>query len=179
MTEYRPIDESQYRVLFYLQTNGIVLVENTPLYIFYVLNREGGVVARIALQNSSGDYQVKAEAVNDAGSFTTASTSWVKLWNGLHAIEINWQAASGVGANDGVLTLWVDDTQQATFTNIDNDLQRVDQAQLGAISGMNANNNGTLYFDLFEIAAQQLYRVGGAERGGSGQERSSCTNPRE
>ena len=107
------------------------------------------MVARIALQNSSGDYQVKAEAVNDAGSFTTASTSWVKLWNGLHAIEINWQAASGVGANDGVLTLWVDDTQQATFTGIDNDLQRVDQAQLGAISGMNANNNGTLYFGLF------------------------------
>ena len=150
VTDYRPWDETQYRVRFYLKTNGIILAENIPLYIFYILNRDGAVVGRIALQNSSGDYQIKAEAVNDTGSFTSASTSWFNLWEGLHAIEINWQAASAVGANNGVLTLWIDGTQQATFTNIDNDQQLVDIARLGAISGMSASTNGTLYLDLFE-----------------------------
>jgi RHS repeat-associated protein len=150
VTDYRPIDETQYRARFYLKTNGINLAENAPLHIFYVLNRDGIVVARILLQSSNGDYQVKAEAINDAGAYTTASTAWVNLWDGLHAIEINWQAAAAVGANNGVLTLWVDDIQQATFTTIDNDQQRVDQAQLGAISGMNASTTGSFYIDLFE-----------------------------
>ena len=102
------------------------------------------------MQNSSGDYQVKAEAINDAGVFSTASTTWVNLWEGLHAIEINWQAATAVGANNGVLTLWVDGAQQATFTTIDNDTYKVSQAQLGAISGMSASTNGSFYIDLFE-----------------------------
>jgi hypothetical protein len=77
VTDYRPWDETQYRARFYLKTNGIYLVENTLLYIFNALTADGVVVARIALQNNSGDCQLKAEAINDASVYTTASMAWV------------------------------------------------------------------------------------------------------
>jgi RHS repeat-associated protein len=59
-------------------------------------------------------------------------------------------AATSSGTNDGYLTLWIDGTQQANLTGVDNDTWRVDRARLGALSGMDAGTSGTYYFDAFE-----------------------------
>ena len=50
-----------------------------------------------------------------------------------HFIELDWRAATGVGANNGGLTLWIDGVQQADLTGVDNDTWRVDRARLGAL----------------------------------------------
>ena len=94
-------------------------------------------------------------------------------------MSIEWQAASAPGANDGVLTLWLDGTQVGTVTTLDNDTRRVNTGQMGPVAGIDTGTRGTGCFE-FRLTAQQLHRANGpAERGGSGQERSSCTNPRE
>jgi YD repeat-containing protein len=65
-------------------------------------------------------------------------------------VEIDWQAASGQGMNDGHLTMCVDGTQQTNLTGVDNDTRRIDSAQLGLPVAPSANHSGTLYFDGFE-----------------------------
>jgi hypothetical protein len=62
----------------------------------------------------------------------------------------NLRAATGAGANDGGLTLWIDGTQQADITSIDNDTWRVDRARIGALFSLDAGTSGTYYFDAFE-----------------------------
>jgi hypothetical protein len=59
-----------------------------------------------------------------------------------------------VGANDGGLTLWIDGTQQANVTRIDNDTRRIESVRMGAVSGVDIGTRGTEYFDAFESRRQ-------------------------
>ncbi|MEO7837905.1 MAG: hypothetical protein ABIU06_00960, partial [Anaerolineales bacterium] len=68
--------------------------------------------------------------------------------------EFDWLAATAVGANNGALVFWVDGTQQASLTGVDNDTLRVDRVRLGSITGMDATTSGTYYFDAFESRRQ-------------------------
>jgi hypothetical protein len=64
--------------------------------------------------------------------------------------RLDWRAATVTGADDGGLTVWIDGTQQANITGIDNDTRRVDRARLGPLSSVDAGTSGTAYFDAFE-----------------------------
>lgn len=48
-----------------------------------------------------------------------------------------------------MFTFWVDGTKQATWTNIDNDIRRIDYAQLGPVANIDTGTRGTEYFDCF------------------------------
>jgi RHS repeat-associated protein len=145
--DYSPFEETQYRARFYFDPNSIIMAHNDAFYLFYLLDRDGLVVARIEQRYSAGDYQVRAEAVNDASAWT--STNWVTVTDGPHALELDWHAATAVGANNGVLTFWVDGSQQGTYSNIDNDTRKVDQVQLGGVGYIDTGTRGTVYFDGF------------------------------
>lgn len=67
---------------------------------------------------------------------------------------MDWRAATGVGANDGGLTLWIDNIQQATLTGVDNDTRRIDRVRLGALTGIDTGTRGIYYFDAFESRRQ-------------------------
>ena len=90
--------------------------------------------------------------MDDSGSW--ASSAWSKISDAPHAIELDWRAATAAGANNGGLTLWIDDTQQANSTTVDNDTRRIDGVQLGAVSGIDKGTRGTYYFDAFESRRQ-------------------------
>ena len=49
---------------------------------------------------------MRGSTVNDAGVYQY--TQFKTLSDERHYIELEWQAASGVGANNGSLTLWLD-----------------------------------------------------------------------
>jgi hypothetical protein len=68
----------------------------------------------------------------------------------LYYFELNWQAATAAGANNGVLTVWMNGTQKETLTTLDNDTRRIDLVDWGQIAGTLTNASGTEYFDLFE-----------------------------
>ncbi|MFZ6027290.1 MAG: hypothetical protein ACOYYS_06215, partial [Chloroflexota bacterium] len=148
LTDWKPFEETTYRARFYFDPNSIQMVHGDVHYIFVAYNRDSLAVARVELRFSAGDYQVRSEAVNN--TTTWSSTPWVTIADGPHALELNWQAATSSGANNGVLTFWVDGVQQGVFTNLVNETRKIDYVHLGAVSGIDPGTRGIYFFDLFE-----------------------------
>ena len=96
----------------------------------------------------ASNYRIAAQAQTDTSGTWTAATYYA-ITDAPHTVEIDWQAATAAGANNGVLTLWIDGTQKQSLCNIDNDTRRVHGVRLGGVSGVDTGTNGTEYFDGF------------------------------
>jgi len=83
-------------------------------------------------------------------TYTYLNSSKYLISNDWHVIEIEWQTASAPGANDGFLTLWIDGVLKETIGSADNDTLTIDEARLGATSGIDTGTSGSMYFDQFE-----------------------------
>jgi hypothetical protein len=70
------------------------------------------------------------------------------LSDGPHAVEIEWNAASAVDAEDGDLTLWTDGVQRGQITDLDVDY-RLASGRLG-VPYAGGIDSGAFYFDAFE-----------------------------
>ncbi len=92
----------------------------------------------------------------DDGSEASASFSTPADWV---AIEIDWKAAD-VGMANGYLDVWIDGNPQlgAGLSNLNNNSQRVDAAQLGAfpIGGLGGPPSGSFYLDDF-VSTRDTY----------------------
>ena len=82
------------------------------------------------------------------------STSWYPLTNSPHAVGLEWEASSSIGAEDGSLTLQIDGQQAEQLTGIDNDTLRVDSIKLGVLSASSAGISGSIYLDAFQSVRQ-------------------------
>ena len=152
VTDDTPNAEPRYRARFYFDPNSIVMGSGDTHFIFRGYSGTSTIVLRVQFRFSSGTYQLRAGLVGDGS--TWANSSWLTISDAPHAIEMDWRAATGVGANNGSLTLWIDGTQQALLTGVDNDTRRIDRARLGAVSGIDTGTHGTYYFDSFESHRQ-------------------------
>ena len=149
-----PLNESGYRVKFSFDPNSISMNNNNSHRILAALDNTLSEVIRLDFRYASGVYQLQASLCSDASSFST--TSWITISDAAHAIEFEWQAATDVGANDGYLSLWIDDLLQETISAIDNDSIRIEEVRLGPLSGIGRATGGTELFD--EFVSQ---RIGG------------------
>jgi hypothetical protein len=149
-----PNAEPRYRARFYFDPNSIPMVSGDAHMIFKAFVGAGTSteVLKIEFRQSGGAYQIRASIADDGSGFT--QSSFFTISDGPHSIEIDWRAASAPGANNGGLTLWIDNVQQANLTGIDNDTRRVDTVRLGALSGVDNGTRGTYYFDAFESRRQ-------------------------
>jgi Tol biopolymer transport system component len=152
VTDEKPNAELRYRARFYFDPNSISMKSNDNHYLFYGFTGTSTVVLRVQVRYSNGSYQLRAALRND--SSTWMSSSWFTISDASHSLEIDWRAATASGANNGGLTLWIDGTQRADLTGMDNDTRRIDRAQLGAVAGIDTGTRGTYYFDLFESRRQ-------------------------
>jgi hypothetical protein len=152
VTDDTPNAEPRYRTRFYFDPNSIPMASGDNHYIFQGYSGTSTVVLRIQFRFSSGNYQMRA-ALRDDGSGWT-NTNWFTISDASHWIELDWRAATGVGTNNGGLTLWIDDVEQASLSGINNDTRKVDRAQLGAVTGVDTGTRGTYYFDAFESRRQ-------------------------
>jgi hypothetical protein len=75
--------------------------------------------------------------------------SWFTISDGPHPIEIDWQAAASAGANNGYLSLWIDNALNQTRGSLDNDTLRVEEVRLGPLQGIDSATSGTEIFDDF------------------------------
>ena len=50
-------------------------------------------------------------------------------------------SAPTAGANNGGPTLWIDSTQLADLSGVDNDTQRIDRARWGAVEGIDSGTH--------------------------------------
>ena len=143
-----PNAESHYRARFYFDPNSISMASGNAHYIFTgVFGSTVGAV-RLNFRYSSGSYQLSAVLMNDSSNLV--NTSWFTVSDMPHVIELEWQAASSAGANNGSLKLWLDGAQVAELINIDNDSHRIDLIVLGPYSGIDTGTRGTYFFDAFE-----------------------------
>ena len=94
----------------------------------------------------------RAGLINSSGTWT--NTGWFSISDAPHFVEIGWQAATAAGANNGYLTLWIDGTQRANLTGVNNNTRRIDRVRLGPVSGVDSGTRGTYYFDAFESRRQ-------------------------
>jgi hypothetical protein len=143
-----PVAEPRYRARFLFHPHGITMGKNDQHVIFSGLSSTGTDVVTIELRYAGNSYQLRASTATDGKTVT--STSWVPITNAQHALEFDWRASSAAGANDGQLTFWIDGSQKASLTAIDNDTRRVDAVQLGGVSGIDSGTRGTYFFDAFE-----------------------------
>jgi FtsP/CotA-like multicopper oxidase with cupredoxin domain len=162
-----PVSETRYRARFYFNPNSITMANNNA---FRILNaRSGNVnagtdVARIEFRYSTSTaanacgaggapcYQVRAQIGRDAGSPQGgfANTSWFTIPNAWTHIEIDWQAATAAGADNGSISLWTAGVLRQTLSGIDNDTLRVESVRLGPSNGIDFPATvGTVLFDSF------------------------------
>jgi RHS repeat-associated protein len=143
-----PSAEARYRARFYYDPNGLTMAHSDSHTLFNGVKSPNTQVLGVDLRYNAGLYQLRATIRLDSGGST--ATSWFTISDAAHYVEIDWLAATGVGANDGSITLWIDGTQQGSATGVDNDTQQVDFVRLGAVGGVDAGTSGTAYFDAIE-----------------------------
>jgi len=145
--------ETRYRARFYFNPNGIVMAKNNIHALFGGYTGQNANTLVIELRKNGNSFQVRAGLLLDARGKWSYS-GWSTLSNSWTSIEFDWRAATSLGANNGGLTLWLNGTQVANLTGIDNDQQKVDWVTLGAVSGIDSGTRGTYYFDEFESRRQ-------------------------
>jgi hypothetical protein len=155
VTSNHPNAESRYRARFYFNPNSISMASGDLHTILLGRTGSGASVFTVQLNNNTGTntgYRIRTQIFNDAGSSTNGT--YFGITNATHYIEIDWQAATAAGANNGYITLWIDGVQKYTSPGIDNDARRVEEIRLGATAGIDAGTRGTYYFDAFESRRQ-------------------------
>jgi subtilisin family serine protease len=151
-TSDHPNAETRYRARFYFDPNSIGMASGDAHMILRGYSGTSTVVMRVEFSRSASGYQIRAALMNDGSTWT--QTSWFPLSDAPHSIELDWRAATGAGANNGGLTLWIDGSQKADITGIDNDTRRIDRVQWGATTGLDTGTRGAYYFDVFESRRQ-------------------------
>jgi hypothetical protein len=149
VADYTPLAEPHYRARFYFDPNSISMVNGNSHNIFYGITGSSTTLFRIGFRYTTATgYQLDIAMINDAGVWT--SSTYTNLSDATHFIEIEWLAASGVGANDGLMKLWIDGSQALSLSGMDTDARRVDAIRLGAVQGIDTGTRGTTFFDEFE-----------------------------
>ncbi|HWQ14413.1 MAG TPA: multicopper oxidase domain-containing protein [Roseiflexaceae bacterium] len=145
-----PLNEPRYRARFFFDPNSITMA-NGNLHRIMVARDTSNELVRIEFRRNAGVYQVRASVRSDGGGY--ASTAWFTISDAPHRIEFDWRAATSAGANNGYLSLWIDNSNSAapnaTVGSVDNDTHRVQQARLGPLQGIDAATLGTEYYDDF------------------------------
>jgi hypothetical protein len=151
-TDDTPNAETRYRARFYFDPNSITMVSGNAHFIFNGFMGNSTAVMRVEFRYFTGAYQIRGRLLNDVSTWT--DSAWFTISDAAHAIEVDWRAATAAGANDGRLTLWIDGTQMADLTAVDNDTRRIDRVRLGAVAVIDTGTRGTYYFDAFESRRQ-------------------------
>jgi hypothetical protein len=106
-------------------------------------------VLRLTVYNDGTDHILRFVVREDGGGDTTPGAGIV-LANGWRTIEIDWQASTAPGADDGFLDLWIDGHPQTGLATLDNDTLSVDHVRWGAVDGLDAGTSGSFFLDVFE-----------------------------
>jgi hypothetical protein len=146
-----PSAEPRYRARFYLDPTlfdpGTAQGHLRSRILLAFSAPESRRVAAVVLRKLSGQFAVEGRARLDDDS--QADTGFFALSPGTHVIEFDLRAATGAALSDGAFTLWIDGTQVAALTGLDNSSATVDFVRLGALS-LKPGVTGVLRFDEFE-----------------------------
>jgi hypothetical protein len=145
-----PNGESIYNIVFHFDPHSIAMANLDTHTIFLAQDFQASWTSAIQVEFRSmgGAYQLRARARND--NLTWTNTNWFTITDAPHQIEVEWDAATGPGQNDGKLKFKIDGLVKGNRTGLDNDTLRIDRARFGAPGGIDTGTRGTEFFDQFE-----------------------------
>jgi len=153
-----PIAEKRYRARFYARLNGLTLANGNEFELFTAVSQAGDPQVKLLI-NGAGQKRLRMAARLDDGSLVeTPPGREIPLPIGWRSFEVDWKAASGPGANDGSLDLWVDGATQPGLLGLDNDEGDVATARWGAVAGIDGGTSGSFRLDEFE--SHRLSKIG-------------------
>lgn len=149
VTDTSPNAESRYRARFYFDPNSIPMANGDAHIIFNGYSGTSTSMLWVELiYSSTTGYRLRVRLLDDSTNWKVSSI--YNISDAVHFLELDWQAASAAGANDGYLTFWIDGVQMTNLTGVDNDTRRIDWVRLGATYGLDSGTRGTYFFDAFE-----------------------------
>jgi hypothetical protein len=131
-TDGRPNAEQTYRASFLFDPNSLSTSDEGARGLFYGYQNGRGVALGVELRYVLGSFRVRARALNDNN--TISSTTFFLYGDQPRTLEVEWQAASSPGANDGRLAFWIDGVLKAEVATLDNDTGyawQVDYVRMG------------------------------------------------
>jgi RHS repeat-associated protein len=135
VTDETPEGERSYYARFYFDPNSLIMngfgqVQDHQIFQGYMLvNDVQTAIFRIHLRKALSVYMLDVYVRQDDGNWLQVAA--YQLSDAVHAIEIEWAAASDMGANNGRMKLWVDNGYAGGAANVDNDGYRLDGVKLG------------------------------------------------
>ena len=143
-----PDAETTILLEFLFDPNSIVMGagEGFHLVNFVDAGGVGGRAMRIDFNNVLGNYRLDLIVIDDAGGIAPGATP-VVITDEAILVKIEYKASSAPGADDGIVRGYVDGEMFSEQLTLDNDTHNVDALQFGAIAGVDAGTNGTMYFD--------------------------------
>jgi hypothetical protein len=163
-----PSAESAYRVRFYVNLRTLQMTDGTGFDLFVAYDGAdptpptvaGNPVLRVAVEAASGKKQLNVFTRLNSGT-ESAITAPVLLADGWRSVELDWAKATGPGANNGHLNLWVDGKVQATgLTTLNNDTESINYSRWGAVAGLDSGTSGSFRMD--DFASQRTGYIGPA-----------------
>jgi hypothetical protein len=140
-----PNAETRYRFRFYVDINSITMADDDTLTLCTALKSDWNYACFVELCKISGKYYIKG---GDRGDNHWYRTTEYEISDDIHYIELDWKAATGIGANNGYIKLWIDGILQENKSGLDSDTETVDKVIFGT-TGIAATTSGIVYFDDF------------------------------
>jgi hypothetical protein len=140
-----PVDQTSFSVRFNLDINSFSMPEGTR---FRFLEAKRGLPRTffLVLRRLNGLYQIQFNILVDDG--LKYKSAWYNLSDAPHAIEIDWQASSGPGVNDGFIQMFMDNGLLEEMTGLDNDTFIVSSLRIGFVSRLDGSPiSGVWYLD--------------------------------
>lgn len=143
--DWSPFQEPSYDARFVFDPNDLTMLDGRSHVIFQALQGLSKVIVRMELRFKTGQYQIRAGALDENG---WRNTAWAAISNQPHVLEVGWKASVG-NPPEGVLSLSVDGIELERQLIYSNWFQ-IDFIRLGAVAGVDAGTLGSMYFDTFE-----------------------------
>jgi len=133
-------------VRFYIDPDGASMSNGETSRV--ILPRSSGwdYVGHIEFQYASGNYRIKGTI---AGDISNTDTSWYVITDESHFVEVHWTIASGVGANNGELKLYIDGVLKETLPSIDNDTFDIGKIDMGSRDRFSGSSTDPFLLDAF------------------------------
>jgi hypothetical protein len=140
-----PVNQTTFNVSFQFDINGLSMLEGER-FRFMQVKMGAQRPFFIVLKYDSGQYWIQLNTLLD--DLTKEKTGWYVLPDWAQTVQVDWQAASGPGANDGLVKLYLDDDLQEELLGLDNDTIFVDSFKIGFTSRLEGKSiSGTFYVD--------------------------------
>lgn len=151
VTDTSPVAESRYLASFWFDPNSIRMVSGDTHNLLVGRTGSGQSVFTIQFNNNTGNnsgYRIRVQIYTDGGS--AVNGTYYPISDMPHKIAVDWQSASVAGANNGAISLSIDDVLKQTKSAIDNDMRRVEDIRFGPSAGIDPGTLDTYYLDAFE-----------------------------